>query len=1184
MAHLSLHLLGSLDVALDGEPVSGFRYDKVRALLAYLVVEVERPHRRAWLAELFWPGLSSRAARGNLRNALAVLRRAIGDRTATPPHLFISHESIQFNAASDHWLDVQEFEGLVSAGLMEEAMTLYQGEFLDGFSLKGSPGFDDWALIVRERLQRRALAALRRLVQLCEQRGELQAASNYVRRQVELEPWQEEAHRDLMRLLTLSGQRSSALAQYGICRRTLKEELDVAPSAATVRLYEQIRDGVIQPAFSLPRDREPELPTFLRGTPVTVEKPVFVARERQLAQLNRCLEAALAGHGTVMFVTGGPGRGKTVLMQEFARRGMAMHPDLLVAMGSCNAFSGAGDPFLPFREVLDQLTGDSEAHWAAGVFTHEHSLRLWHNLPLAAEALVKGGADLIDTFLPGAALSDRAAIYASSASPNDEAHLRRLQELVERRAARPPDPMLQQSALFRQYARVLCEVANQRPILLLIDDLRWIDTGSVGLLFYLGREFANGSCPVMVIGAYRPEEVALGRPSTLPAVAGQRERHPLEEALTEFKRRSGDVWLDLSRVDEAEGRRFVDAFLDTEPNRLEQGFRGALLQRTGGHPLFTIELLRAMREQGDLVKDGAGMWVEGSALNWGRQPAQVEAVIEARIGRLDEELRDLLTVASVEGERFTAQVVAQVLGVPEWDALRGLSELGERHRLVRESEEFQAGGRFLSRYQFAHALFQAYLHDTLSVGERRLLHGQVAMALEALFADRKDAVVAQLAHHYAEAGHREKAIEYSQRAGELAVRKSANVEAIAHCELALELLKTLPDSQERDLKELALQLGLGAPLLATQGYAAPEVGRTYIRATELCRQMGETPLLLMALYSLGTFHATRGELETAREIGEQMLGVAQRAENPVSVAAAQSLLGSTLPHLGEIALGQAYLEQVIAFYDFEQHRSLAFLFGHDLGIHALGWASNFLWALGFPDQAVQRSEAAIELAHKLDHPYALCIALMMSAWGRLNSRDFRAARMLDDRCARLAIEQGYVLWEAGSGCRGRLQSAEGRSEEGAASMLRHMAAEEASGFRWLRPHRLSVLAEIYRQAGQVEKGLAAATEALALVEQTGMCLYEVETHRVKGELLLMKGELHNAEASFLYAVELAQKQGVKSWELRATLSLCRLWQKQGKITQAREMLEGIYGWFTEGFDTLDLQEAGVLLEELAERQ
>lgn len=1058
---------------------------------------------------------------------------------------------------------------------MEEAITLYRGEFLNDFTLKGSPGFDDWALVVRERLQRRALAALRRLVQSCEQHGELQAACDYVRRQVKLEPWQEEAHRDLMRLLALSGQRSTALAQYEVCRRTLRQELDVAPAAATILLYEQIRDGAIQPVVSLsrPRDKKPERPPFLRGTPVTVAKPAFVARERQLTRLNRYLETALIGNGGVIFVTGGPGRGKTVLMHEFARRAMALHPDLLVATGSCNALSGTGDPYLPFREVLDQLTGDVEAHAAAGAFVHEHALRLWHDFPRVAEALVKCGADLIDTFLPGAGLSDRAAIYASSAPPNDKARLNRLQELVERKAARPPDPMLQQSALFRQYARVLGEVAYQRPILLLIDDLQWIDNGSVGLLFYLGREFANGSCPILVIGAYRPEEVASGR---------EGDRHPLQEVLTELKRRSGDVWLDLSKVDEEEGRRFVDAFLDLEPNRLEKAFRRALFQRTAGHPLFTIELLRTMQEQGDLVQDDFGMWVEGTSLNWERQPARVEAVIERRVGRLDEALCELLTVASVEGERFTAQVVAQVLDMPEREVLRALSELGDRHRLVRESEELQNAttARILSRYQFAHALFQDHLYRGLSAGERRLLHGEVALALEALHGVHTDDVVAHLAHHYAEAGHQEKAIEYSQRAGELAVHKSANVEAIAHLRRALELLEELPETPERAQKELTLQLGLGAPLLATRGYAAPEVGRTYTRSRELCLQMGETPQLLMALYSLGNFHATRGELETAREIGEQMLDMAQRAEDPLSVAAAQSLLGYILSHLGDISLGQAYLEQVVAFYDFEQHKSLAFIFGHDLGVHTLGWASNYLWALGYPDQALQRSEEAIELAQKLGQPYALCIAVMLSAWCRIYSHDFRAARMLDDMCARLAIEHGYVLWEAGSGCRGWLQCEEGRPEEGIASLLRHMAAEEAIGFRLYRPQRLGVLAEMYGKKGQVERGLAAATEAMAIAEQTGMHLYKVEVHRVKGELLMNAGDMNNAEASFLDAIELARHQNVKSWELRATVSLCRLWQKQGRRTQAQEMLDEIYGWFTEGFETPDLREARALLGEL----
>jgi len=288
-------------------------------------------------------------------------------------------------------------------------------------------------------------------------------------------------------------------------------------------------------------------------------------------------------------------------------------------------------------------------------------------------------------------------------------------------------------------------LAAQQPLLLVLDDLQWADAASINLLFRLGRRIRDSR--ILVVGAYRPDEVALGR---------RGERHPLEKVLAEFKRYFGGVWVDLGQAEPAEGRQFVDAFLENEPNRLGESSRQALFAHTGGHPLFTIELLREMQERGDLIRDEEGLWVEGPALDWGTLPARVEGVIEERIGRLEEELRDILTVASVEGEDFTVQIVARVQELQERRLLRTLSrELERRHYLVRERGDMQVGRQLLSRYQFTHTLFQRYLYNDLSAGERRLLHGEIAEILEELYQGRTEEITVQLARHYTEAGEGE---------------------------------------------------------------------------------------------------------------------------------------------------------------------------------------------------------------------------------------------------------------------------------------------------------------------------------------------------------------------------------------------------------------------------------------------
>jgi ABC-type oligopeptide transport system substrate-binding subunit len=397
-------------------------------------------------------------------------------------------------------------------------------------------------------------------------------------------------------------------------------------------------------------------------------------------------------------------------------------------------------------------------------------------MPRAAQALVDHGRDLIDVMVPGRALSDR----VQTAAPNSElAH--QVEELVGRERPLPGD--LAQSQLFEQVLQVLRSLAAGRPLLLTLDDLQWADSASIGLLFHLGRELEGA--PILILGAYRPEEVALGRDG---------DRHPLEKVLSELKRQYGEVWLDLAEAQELEGRRFIDAFLDSEPNRLGEAFRGTLFRHTAGHPLFTVELLRAMQERGDLMSDEEGHWVEGPSLDWEALPARVEGVIEERVGRLEVELREILTVASVEGEEFTAQVVARVGQVQERQLLGRLSrELERRHRLVREQGEAQVRGQLLSHYRFVHALFQRYLYNELSPAERRLLHREMGTVLEVLYGGETDAIAPQLARHFDEAGMPEKAVPYLLSVGDRARLAYAHQEAIDAYRRAVALLRERGD-------------------------------------------------------------------------------------------------------------------------------------------------------------------------------------------------------------------------------------------------------------------------------------------------------------------------------------------------------------------------------------------------------
>ena len=869
MAHLFIRLLGRFEASLDGEPASGFHSDKVRALLAYLCIEADRPHRRERLAGLLWPDLPEASARTNLRHALANLRRVISDSSesegadTSAAFLGITRQTIQFNTGSEAWVDALAFLAALEAtqrpiAKLEEAVGWYGGELLEGFSLVDSSIFEEWLLLQRERFQRLAVDALRRLAEGYTLQGEYDRALAYAWRQVSLEPLREGGHRLVMRLMAYGGRASEALAQYEACRRLLMEELSAEPSAETTHLVEQIRDDMLP----LPLPSRVRLPAFIADEgPALAEPPIFVAREPELSRLGGLLDLALSSQGRVAFVVGEVGSGKTALMAEFAHRAMGAHRDLVVAGGECSAYSGFGDPYLPFRSILAMLSGDVQAHWSPGAIRLGHALRLQEAMPSTIEALLEHGPQVLDIFLQRESLLARASLAAHDGN----LWLRRLLERLEQPKTR--SERLDQSQLFQQTTNTLRALSGTHPLLLIVDDLQWADTASLGLLFHLGRRLQGSR--ILLLAACRPEGVDLWRGG---------ERHPVQKLLAEFRRAYGDICLDLDRV-EATGRAFIDALLDTEPNRLGEDFRSVLFKHTTGHPLFTIELLQAMEEGGQLFRDDAGRWAAGPALDWESLPARVEGAIEERLGRLDEELRDILAVACVQGEQFTAQVVARMLEIDERRLLRSLSQqLERRHRLVRWLGAEQVGEQRLILYQFAHSLFQQYLYASLNPGECQLLHRQSAAILEEIYQGNTDAIALQMARHYCEAGDDPRALRHLTLAADAALASYATDEAEICYRRAVEL--AYEDAHRAHLLE-----GLGRALARQSHFM--EALQTWREAIELYRSLDDLESVAR-LYARSSYAAWWGDdLALSLRFSEE--GLAAMASAPESPGMARLL-------------------------------------------------------------------------------------------------------------------------------------------------------------------------------------------------------------------------------------------------------------------------------------------------------
>jgi predicted ATPase len=487
-------------------------------------------------------------------------------------------------------------------------------------------------------------------------------------------------------------------------------------------------------------------------------------------------------------------------------------------------------------------------------------------------------------------------------------------------------------------------------------------------------------------------------------------------------------------------------------------------------------------------------------------------------------------------------------------------------------------------YLFKHALIQDAAYQSLLRSTRQQYHQRIAQVVEERFPELCKTQPELLAQHYTAAGCHEQAVSYWQRAGQHASDRSAHLEAINHLTTGIELIKTLPETPEHIQHALTLHLALGAALQRAKGHAAPEVERAYTQAYALCQQIGETPELVPVLFGLWRFYAVRPQFHTARELGDTLLRLAQRIDDAALAVIAHTALGGTWLYLGALPTARKHLEEGIAHYTPDQHRTPAFRIGQDPGVACEAHAALTLWLLGFPDQALVRLHQALALAHELSHPFSLAFARRWAAHVYQLCRDVPAVYEQAEAAVALSTEQQFPQWVAqGMSLRGWALAMQGQGEEGIAQVRQGITALRATGAVLHVAYFSTLLAEVCDHLGHTEDGLQALAEAHSLVEQHEERYWEAEVCRLRGVLLLRQTGTPQAgaEACFRQALDIARRQQAKSLELRAGMSLSRLWEQQSKRGEARELLAPLYGWFTEGFDMPDLQQAKALLQELA---
>jgi len=859
--------------------------------------------------------------------------------------------------------------------------------------------------------------------------------------------------------------------------------------------------------------------TFDLAPPTAMARRTTVGREAERARLRAAFGEVTAGRSLVLAIAGEPGIGKTSLVEDFIAELEVHSARPVLARGRSSERLAGSEAYLPLLEALDSLIGS------------------------------RGGSfgELMKTVAPTWYL--QVATIGSVASSVEQMQ-------ADVRAASPERMKRELAALFQEVSRV-------RPLVVFFDDLHWADVSTIDIVNYLAGRF--DTMRVLVVGTYRPSDLLLSQHPLLQIKSDLQARGMLEELTLEF--------LSLEDVE----RYLAVAFPE---HRFPPAFAEVVHARTEGNPLFMADLLRDLRDRHVITEDG-GKWVlVGAMADIERQlPASVQGMIARKIERLDEADRKLLLAAAAQGQEFDSAVVSAALDADPADVEERLATLDRVHVFVRlAGEETFPDHTLTLKYRFVHALYQNVLYGSLQPTRRASLSGRIAAALVGHHGPGRAAVASQLAILYEAARDHASAASHFLAAAQHAAGLFAFREGAALSERGLRAVRALPEGPARTQLELGLQMILGLSLRSTQGWAAPEVEKVYTRARRLCEQLGDPPEVFPVLWGLTLFHAIRGDLRTFRPLAEQLLAQADRTGDQGFFVAANQMMASVNEFEGDTVRSSEFFEWAVAAHSPSEHLTYTARFGLDPGMISRALSPRPLWFLGYPDRARARAEETVALARQLRQPISLVFALCLAENIAMLRREAEDAVLLGGEEIALCLEFGLAQEVEWGRCFQGVALADlGRAQEGVEHLRDSIEVQRRINAGLLRPTFLAHLAEALLKADRPDEGLAALDEAEAWAERTLERYYLSEIHRLRAELLRRKGDEDGAAAGFAAALAFARRQGARSFELRAAMGRARQLAAQGRVVEARDLVGGVYGWFSEGFDTGDLVEARALI-------
>jgi predicted ATPase len=709
----------------------------------------------------------------------------------------------------------------------------------------------------------------------------------------------------------------------------------------------------------------------------------------------------------------------------------------------------------------------------------------------------------------------------------------------------------QRQRFFQALARAVL-VAPQ-PILLLIDDVQWCDRETLEFLHFLLR--FDPAARLLIVGAARIEEASV--------------QHALRPLIQDLRATIGVTEIALSPLDAAETATLASRLIDSDLG-VETALR--IFHETEGNPLFIVETMRASLERAGDAERAQSKTDAPVADTLPGIPPKAHAVIASRLAQLSPPAREVVALAATIGRAFALDLLTHASGEDDETTTSALDELWQR-RIIREQD--------MASYDFTHDKLREVAYAEISAPHRRLLHKRIAQSLEAMRPDDLDAVSAQIASHYDRAGQAERAIPHYERAATVSQRIYANEDAIDLLLRALTLLDHLPGGMKRDRWELTLLLNLGAIYRVTRGWTAPELERLVDRTLVLCDRVGDDIQRMNALYGQESLLIVQARLERVQAVADELQALYQRAQEPAPPISRMMLAGARM-HLGRLRESEEAFAQIIQNPSPNPGQPLEVVQGWNFEVHTRAWQAHALWLLGYPDRALSRGREAIQLASDLAQPFNQALASTYFAMLQQFCAEPAIARTQAEAALALSLEYKapyYVLW---SDLLMRYAVAHEQPTTATISQLRaSISGFQASGARLRVPYYLWLLAQVYARAGSVDEALAAIDEGMAESRANNERWWDAELHRLRGKLLLARGgDDDEVNVALLRAKEIAEAQQAKSLELRAALSLARHRLKQDRARDARRLLSAVYSWFTEGFETPDLQAAQALLAQL----